>query len=179
MIWVACEGKVTEPSYLTRVQRHARDDVHIEIGELGKDPAALTRAAKKARVLLRAGDIDEIWCVFDKDDHPAYAQARSDARDVGIGVAFSNPCFELWLLWHDRDHTAHIERDDVQDLCEQAGLIVDKHLADDLRLDQWQEAAARAERQRVRHVDGGSPPDENPSSTVDALVRTVFRVDPQ
>ncbi|WP_433891312.1 RloB family protein [Streptomyces sp. CA-111067] len=33
--------------------------------------------------------------------------SREEARRRGIEVAVSNPCFELWLLLHFADHTAH------------------------------------------------------------------------
>ena len=51
----------------------------------------------------RAADYDEIWCVFDIDEHPNVPQAVEEARQVGVEVAVSNPCFELWLVLHIRD----------------------------------------------------------------------------
>lgn len=53
---------------------------------------------------------DEVWCVFDIDDHPKIADARQQARDNGIDLAISNPCFELWVLLHFQDQRAHISR---------------------------------------------------------------------
>lgn len=57
---------------------------------------------------------DEVWCVFDVDEHPHLHDARQQARDNGIDLAVSNPCFELWALLHFQDHTAHIERADAR-----------------------------------------------------------------
>ncbi|MGW0661415.1 RloB family protein [Streptodolium elevatio] len=33
--------------------------------------------------------------------------ARTSAKDAGIRLAISNPCFEVWLLLHVADHKAH------------------------------------------------------------------------
>jgi hypothetical protein len=50
---------------------------------------------------------DEVWCVFDVDEHPKLAEARDQANANGIQLAVSNPCFELWLLLHFQEHRAH------------------------------------------------------------------------
>jgi hypothetical protein len=60
---------------------------------------------------------DEVWCVFDIDEHPGVSEAKQQARDNGIEVAISNPCFELWILLHFRDQRAHIDRAAVQREC--------------------------------------------------------------
>jgi hypothetical protein len=44
----------------------------------------------------------ELWAVFDRDEntpHEIYAAFRL-AKTNGIRIAFSHPCFELWLLLH-------------------------------------------------------------------------------
>jgi len=44
----------------------------------------------------------ELWVVFDRDENTpqeVYAAFRL-ARQNGIRIAFSHPCFELWLLLH-------------------------------------------------------------------------------
>ncbi len=35
---------------------------------------------------------DEIWCVFDRDEHPYVSDAIALAKHHQIGVAFTNPC---------------------------------------------------------------------------------------
>ncbi|MEO6195139.1 MAG: RloB family protein [Thermoanaerobaculia bacterium] len=55
-----------------------------------------------------------VWCVFDVDEHPHLLDARQKARDNGIDLAVSNPCFELWALLHFQDQTAHLERDEAR-----------------------------------------------------------------
>ena len=101
LILIVCEGKRTEPDYfkgLIRIVRNPR--VKIEIADVQGVPLTLVRAAKK----LKDGnpDFDSVWCVSDVDEHPL-AEAVQMARDNGIRLAISNPCFELWLLLHFRD----------------------------------------------------------------------------
>jgi GT2 family glycosyltransferase len=57
----------------------------------------------------RRGEIqigDEFWVLLDTDHHfrdrnlPGTLQALQEARQAGLEVAVSNPCFELWLLLH-------------------------------------------------------------------------------
>ena len=35
---------------------------------------------------------DQIWCVFDRDEHPNFAEAIAIAKGNGINLAISNPC---------------------------------------------------------------------------------------
>jgi hypothetical protein len=60
---------------------------------------------------------DHVWCVFDVDEHPFVPEAKQQARDNGIEIAVSNPCFELWALLHFRDQRAHIERERLHHEC--------------------------------------------------------------
>jgi hypothetical protein len=53
---------------------------------------------------------DAVWCVCDCDDHPRLKEAVIQARDNGIRLVLSNPCFELWVLLHFDNQTAHIHR---------------------------------------------------------------------
>lgn len=103
VIRVLTEGKKTEPSYLARLGRAWREHVVIDLSAVASGSAPLTlvnlaraQAGESARRSNRDGpDFDEIWCVFDVDDHPGLEQAKTVAHDAGIRVAISNPCFEL------------------------------------------------------------------------------------
>ena len=41
-------------------------------------------------------------------------EAKNKARDNGISLAISNPCFELWGLLHIQEQTAYIDRHRLQ-----------------------------------------------------------------
>ena len=42
------------------------------------------------------------FCVFDCDDNSSehLKAAEKLAKQKGIDIIFSNPCFEIWLYWH-------------------------------------------------------------------------------
>jgi len=117
-------------------------------------------------------DFDEIWCVFDRDDHEDIAGTLQMARDRGIQVAFSNPCFELWLVLHVAEQTAHVNRVEIQRRCRELGLTVGKRIkkeAVDRLLSGYAEAKQRACALAVMHEETGSQ-ERNPGSDVWRLV---------
>jgi hypothetical protein len=117
---VVCEGKKTEPLYLRRFQHEVRNPrVHVEtIGAAGVPVSVVETAidlrAKASQAARREHDDnllwDQVWAVFDIDDHPNVERAKELARKGGISLAISNPCFELWALLHFVDWRRHIER---------------------------------------------------------------------
>ena len=98
------KGEITEPHYLTRWARLNRHKVVVDITDTGMTPAALVRRAQEhvrtGRPRRRDPDFDEIWCVFDVDQHPHLQQAVNNAGQSAIEVAVSNPCIEIWLVLH-------------------------------------------------------------------------------
>lgn len=114
-----CEGDVTEPKYFNDLRRHFRNPlIEIEIGE-GKrnDPKGLVELAKKRREEARRNArrqrddsllYDEVWCIFDVDEHANLTNAIQQARAISISLAVSNPCFELWILLHFKEQWAPI-----------------------------------------------------------------------
>src|SRR5437868_3480211 len=46
---------------------------------------------------------DHVWCVFDVDEFEV-AEVLRRAGKEGIGIAVSQPCFEVWLILHKKDH---------------------------------------------------------------------------
>lgn len=117
---VLCEGQVTEPRYFEDLKADvATRLVDVDVSPEGATPKtlverAVARRKEDAKNARRDGDpglaYDEIWCVFDVDEHPFIPDARQQARDNKIRLAVSNPSFELWVLLHFEDQTGHIER---------------------------------------------------------------------
>lgn len=179
IIRVLTEGAVTEPGYLVQWARRNRR-IHIEFADSGMAPLSLVQRARdyqqanrRSRRGGRGIDFDEIWCVFDVDQHPNLAQAINEAQQSGIGVALSNPCFELWLILHYEDQTAHIDRRAAQRRARDLGATDAKRLEPsnvETLLFGYEAAKVRAQQLRERHLANGSDPTENPSSTVWELV---------
>ncbi len=180
VIRVLTEGKVTEPSYLAIWARSNRDKVRINFGPTGMAPLQMVEKAydyERANRRSRSGspnpDFDEIWCVFDVDQHANVPQALNKARQNGIRVALSNPCFELWLVLHFEDQTAHIEARDVQERAKQLGILDGKQLHEsnvDALLNGYDDARQRATKLNERHKGNDSPCWENPSTSVWKLI---------
>ncbi|GAB3883922.1 hypothetical protein GCM10029964_044100 [Kibdelosporangium lantanae] len=179
-IVVFCEGKASEPDYINGIKRlpEVRRDtsVAIEIDPCQGVPLTLVRAA-----IQRAADdeVDECWCVFDVEwpkNHPNLAQAVKLARDHDIRLAVSNPCFELWLILHHRDHTAFLTTNDAESKSRHLDGRAGKGIDPDQYMSRREAAAARAMALRDRHVRQGTEfPNDNPSSTMFDLLASIER----
>ncbi|SFL26121.1 RloB family protein [Streptomyces pini] len=125
-VYIYAEGEVTEEEYLDLVMEHgapadpARRTTHhiCTTNAATKDRKPITlvdkavdrlreeeRKAKRAGLKPKDWAWPQVWCVFDRDDHPQIPTAFSRARKAGVHVAYSHPCFELWRLLHYRNHT--------------------------------------------------------------------------
>ncbi len=114
---VFVEGRRTEEMYLVDWHRRCRDRVRATIDPYRAGPLQLVEravAAQRAEAYdarrARGRAHDQIWCVFDRDEHPNFASAVDLAAHHGIRLAMSNPCIELWFLLHFEDQTAFIDR---------------------------------------------------------------------
>ena len=121
-----CEGKNTEPAYFTALKRTlagALITVETKPG-VGVPMTIATEAVKfaKSQGMTKTSrrkknsfeENDEVWAVFDRDEHPNFDDAVSLCQANNVGVARSNPCFELWLILHERDYNRPDHRDAVQ-----------------------------------------------------------------
>lgn len=174
---ILTEGEVTEPRYLTEWARLNRHKVFVEITDRGMTPDALVRRAQEharaGRPRRRDPAFDEIWCVFDVDQHPNVPQAVHNAGQSGIEVAVSNPCIELWLVLHARHQTAWISRRDIQQRSHELGLTSGKRIPETAwmtLIDDFETAKHRARELDARHEGNGSPRRTNPSTDVWRLV---------
>jgi hypothetical protein len=120
---------------------------------------------------------DQVWCIFDRDEHPKLPQAFDLARRHDVRTAFSNPCLELWFLLHFQDQTGDIHRYAAQRAARDH-LGCDKNLTEAalkaLALpERFAAAKKRALALKAKHLDDGSPADSNPSSGVWQLIDEI------
>ena len=183
-----CEGKKTEPSYfrgLQRLVRHAL--VHLEIvPAVGVAYTVAEKAvefANQADASKKAGpegdsyeEHDQIWAVFDRDDHPRFDEAVRLCETYGVRVARSNPCFEVWLILHYEDFNKLLDRRKVQQHFQKlhpkydcdGGKEVDAQAI--LRhIDKAERLAARQLKQRTNE----RKPFGSPSTTVHLLTKAI------
>lgn len=179
---VFVEGKVTEEEYLNFYRRRHRRTVNVEIPKFRGGPLQLVehaidakrrneRDAKRGRGRAH----DEVWCVFDVDEHPNLNQAISLARDHEIKLAISSPCLELWFLLHFEYQTAHLDHTQAQASAKQ-------HLGGDKSLsrtalealdERYDTARDRAQKLDAKHHGDGSRSHASPSSGIWKLVDSI------
>lgn len=183
-ILVVCEGRKTEPGYFRDlVREEALQLVRLEVDDRGAVPRTLVARAvelrKEAeREAKRTSDTqlryDEVWCVFDVDEHPEIPDAKQQALAHGIRLAVSNPCFELWLLLHFRDQTSFIERNKLRRKCGDVMPGYDKEARYAALRPGYEQAVRRARSLDLRHERDGNV-GENPSTGVYVLTESLRR----
>jgi hypothetical protein len=183
---IVCEGRVTEPGYFRGLERWARNHtVEIHIPPEQGVPLTLVRRAEMLADLARSaakreGDAflayDEVWCVFDVDEHPSIDNTRQLAAARGIRLAVSNPCFELWILLHLRENPGARHRHDVQRMIGEFLPGYDKHL-DFARVAPGVEDAVRRAQWLDRDAQEEGEPGRNPSTGVYRLAESMMRKD--
>ena len=94
---ILTNGRQTEKNYFEAIRANYKSIFKISVKFMNDDPIALVNHA-----IAEKTDQNRIWCVFDKDEVPTASieQAMKTAIAKGIGVAFSNMAFEVWLIDH-------------------------------------------------------------------------------
>jgi hypothetical protein len=70
----------------------------------------LRRSSRKESYEAR----DQVWAVFDRDEHADFAAGVDKCTANGVHLAVSNPCFEIWLIFHLGDFDRPDDRHQVQ-----------------------------------------------------------------
>ena len=184
-VLVFCEGARTEVDYLKAlksepaVREVASVDIQIDEDTHGYAPLTLVRAAAEARERSNDedGEIDEVWCIFDVEqpkNHPNLKEAVALARDRGVQVALSNPCFELWLALHFQNQDAPVTSKVAVGLRRTLDGSQDKGVDGYKYMPRRDEAARRARSLTTKHRgDGTKFPNDNPSSGMYRLLEAV------
>jgi hypothetical protein len=179
---VVCEGKNTEPSYISSLVKECGASSVIDLVLQGGAGVPLS-VVRRARELLKsaAGEFsahDQAWAVFDRDIHPGFDQAINEAAAGNIFVAFSNPCFELWIILHYRDQDGPAQRSELQRMLKR---LMPKYNPRKSKLvdfsairDAVEAAERRAEAMERRRSDEGAPRG-NPCCTMYKLTREIRR----
>ncbi len=136
VVLIVCEGQNTEPEYFEGLIAQC-DNPRVRILPLKAQGVPLTIVQTAWENKERADELalkrddetlayEAVWCVFDRDDHPDIPTAYSLANAKSLRIAFSNPCFELWLLLHFREQPGMKHRDAVASLLKAEVTAYDK-----------------------------------------------------
>lgn len=186
-IYIVCEGENTEPDYLQACAgAYSAGLVRIHAIKGAGVPYTLVTEAVRLREALRQryrksrNSFDScfrVWAVFDRDEHPRIDEAFEMAKQGGVDVAFSDPCFELWPILHLEEYGAQAGRHELQKYLSQImegynhgqGAVINFPLIKD-RVD---DAFTRAERLLAARAAEGCP-NGRPSTTVGNLVKKII-----
>jgi len=106
---IACEGSVTEPGYFRPfdgINRVKVDIIEDEESEDGCSSPSNVLRRVEAYIedhQLSAEDGDSLWCVIDVDKWPQEQIEelhRFCEQKANWHLVISNPCIEIWLLYH-------------------------------------------------------------------------------
>lgn len=113
VVYLICEGSETEVRYFKRFRSRG---CHIDIIPIPSQYKSAAKLVEKARATMGTNPYypeegDVIWCVFDRDDNTdeMLAKAKRIAEKEGYFLAYSNPAFEIWYLFHFTDLQNPIE----------------------------------------------------------------------
>lgn len=124
--YIFCEGAETEPDYFQGFRKAIASNplysrvVTVKVEGLGQGALQVVKAAEKYADYHKLEE-GQIWCVYDKDDvsaedfNQADAYAKSLNQEEGgliYRTAWSNPCFEYWVLLHFQELGCDQHRND-------------------------------------------------------------------
>ena len=104
-VLIVCEGSKTEPLYFREIRKRYRLSLaNVAVVNEGSAPKSVVETAldHQIRELNLGEKYDDVFCVFDRDEHPSFEEACAVAKANKLKLARSWPCFEFWLLLHFR-----------------------------------------------------------------------------
>lgn len=165
-ILIDTNGKCTEREYFTAVKELVwAQNGRVVVVFTNGAPIDVIRDAHRRQV---ESDFDHAWAVCDVDQFDI-AKAQSAARHTNVQVAWSNPCFEVWLILHIAAHAAHFASADQ--VCEKVGKILGKPW--DKRAFDFSHFESGIADAVMRAKQLGAAPENNPSSDVWRVIEAM------
>lgn len=119
-IFIACEGKNTEPLYFEKIKEVVEGSTYaITVYPDKSDENPVSHALGLVReAQSRINDFDEVWVVFDKDGYAKHKEtfelADKEMNGKKVNIAFSSIAFEQWVLLHfEKSVAAHAKSKDI------------------------------------------------------------------
>lgn len=172
-VLVVTEGAITEVQYLQRLAQHLKASglkvVSPKVKAGKRDPLGVLEYAQMLAGKA-ADEYDEIWIVVDVDDHATLDDCLLQASRYRVRVVVSNPCFEVWLLWHYADHDKYCKNSELSDILKRHG-IDSKHIPNKFPFDSLDKAIIRAGSEGRKVMPGAKG--ANPSSAMPALISKI------
>ena len=180
-VTIVMEGAVTEPEYLLTFGQHfLNQTVRLNLIGGAGDPRSVVERAIEERRMGRGGNSsarDAVWAMFDRDEHLRFSEAIDLAAANNIEVVISNPCFELWGIYHYRDYNAPIDRHQcqrvLQDLCPEYDRHKNKVFGNLEVIGKFYAVAVGRARASIHNREKEGAPGSNPCTNVHVLTEYV------
>ncbi|QOD43533.1 RloB domain-containing protein [Clavibacter zhangzhiyongii] len=165
---------VTEAQYIQGLAQYLRTSgVSIRtplLKGIGRDPYSVLQATVKLRESDAEG-FDETFALVDVDDHETLDKCLESSGAASVGVIVSNPCFEIWLLWHYRDHNRNDSTSAVQAALKHEG-HEQKAIPTKFPYEKYVDAVERADKRNRKMVT--SHAGQNPGSSMPRLIEAMI-----
>ncbi len=178
------EGANTERVYFEALERHYTNAL-FEINFIGPAGTPITiadkvkvqmKTLKEERIANSFAEKDTVWGIFDEDNHDNVRESIDKCIAAGAKVAYSNPCFEVWLILHYEDFDKSDDRHQVQ---KHYGTLDPYYKRNGSKIPNYEvlipkieEAEERAVRQEMRRESEGAE-GGRPSTTVYSLTKAI------
>lgn len=115
-IYISCEGDAEE-NYLKGLKKCFSRKANIKISNSKRTAAkdVVKNLITRYKSEYQKGDLK--YCIFDSDENSKQAldDAKKLADKIGAKIIYSNPCFEIWLLWHyEKDFSIQDSRENLK-----------------------------------------------------------------
>jgi hypothetical protein len=176
-------GEVAESDYFGDFAKFLSDnDAWVIVNNYhkrtkGKAPWQLINEAVRQKISKKDGD--QVWCFFDIDDYLKDAREKFEnglkkAKQQGIKLAWSNQCFELWLMLHFNQVSTAVSRQDyekkLQNSLKKIGVDYEKN---SLQLFHKLLPLQPEAMQRAKKIFQKDQPQENPSTSLFLLIEEL------
>jgi len=192
---IVCGG-ATERRYFDRLCRSLGITSVTTIVEDARHPTGIVeRVLAEERRAAQA--FDTVWAVLDRDEfldfddlvrngrrraRPARDDSQPGCLGQRVGMAYSNPSFELWLLLHFTQWCRECTATELDVAVRQHRPLANYRHGDDVfdSVDDQRDAAvAKALELERRNAQDRKPEGSNPSTAVHRLVQHLARVAPE
>ena len=99
---IVTDTEATERCFFTGLHQALPEDVRNKLVIKVVETKTRTMIDKCLELTAYDAQYRIPWIVFDRDQVQGFDEIIKEAEDKGIQVGWSNPCFEIWLLYHTR-----------------------------------------------------------------------------
>lgn len=162
---VACDDTYAPKQYFDFFQI-PRVQVHVVPTEGGTSAA---RHVLERLLQFDHEEDDELWLLLDTDHYTSgghlsdFQSAISEARQRGIKVALSKPCFELWLLLHHVEEAAVVPLANASATEAMLRSTLGQYNKSRLRAEHFPVATVPSACERAERLDSGVGGGDNPA----------------